>query len=237
MVVMPNHFHCIIENMEIGENVSKMDGYGLDANRDAHGLDANRDAHGFDVDPNAHGLDVNRNAHGLDDNRDTHELDVNRDAHGLDVNRDAHGLDDNRDAHGLDVNRDTHGWDDNRDAHGLDVNRNAHGLDDNRDAHVGAPLRGHPDNHTNPDIHPKYGLHNKKFGAGIGDVMDWFKTMTTNEYIRGVNNHNWQRFEGKLWQRNYYDHIIRDRAAYERISTYIIENAERWDNDKFNGRE
>ena len=36
MVVMPNHFHCIIENMEMDENDSKMDTHGLDA----HGLDA-----------------------------------------------------------------------------------------------------------------------------------------------------------------------------------------------------
>lgn len=108
-------------------------------------------------------------------------------------------------------------------------------------AHVGTPLRGRPivdggrpiddDGRPNPN---KYGLHNKKNGATIGDVMDWFKTMTTNEYIRGVKNDNWQRFDGKLWQRNYYDNIIRNGPNFERISNYINKNPENWENDNFN---
>ena len=28
--------------------------------------------------------------------------------------------------------------------------------------------------------------------------------------MRGVKKHNWQPFYGKLWQRNYWEHIIRD---------------------------
>jgi putative transposase len=108
-------------------------------------------------------------------------------------------------------------------------------------AHVGAPLRGRPD----PELHPesgqrdrpesgeKYGIHNKKYGSTIGDVMDWFKTMITNEYIRGVKNYGWPPFEGKLWQRNYYDHIIRNEPGFVRISEYIINNPIKWENDKF----
>jgi putative transposase len=64
--------------------------------------------------------------------------------------------------------------------------------------------------------------------------MDWFKTMTTNAYIRGVKNDGWRRFDDKLWQRNYYDHIIRDWQDDVRISTYIIDNPAKWDDDKFN---
>jgi hypothetical protein len=29
-------------------------------------------------------------------------------------------------------------------------------------------------------------MHNKQYGVSIPQAMDWFKTMTTNEYIRGV---------------------------------------------------
>ena len=90
--------------------------------------------------------------------------------------------------------------------------------------HVRAPLRGRPE----------YGMDNQKYNATIGDAMDWFKTMTTNEYIRGVKNHNWERFDKKLWQRNYWEHIIRNDTGYHRIANYIIENPENWDTDKFN---
>ncbi|CAN5516566.1 transposase [soil metagenome] len=65
-------------------------------------------------------------------------------------------------------------------------------------------------------------------GSPLQTIIQWFKTMTTNEYIRCVKTLNWNRFEGKLWQRNYYDHIIRNLYSYQMITLYIIENPERW---------
>ena len=38
----------------------------------------------------------------------------------------------------------------------------------------------------------------------------------------------------KNWQENYYDHIIRDDASYQRIKNYIIQNPSNWDEDTFN---
>lgn len=107
-------------------------------------------------------------------------------------------------------------------------------------AHVGTPLRGRPDNDGHPDNagrpndtnHPKYGPNNKKYNATIGDAIGWFKTMTTNEYIRGIKNHNWSPFNGKLWQRNYWEHIIRKDQSYQKISDYIINNPSNWNSDK-----
>jgi REP element-mobilizing transposase RayT len=37
----------------------------------------------------------------------------------------------------------------------------------------------------------------------LGEIVGWIKTMTTNEYIRGVKQLEWTRFDGRLWQRNY----------------------------------
>jgi len=67
----------------------------------------------------------------------------------------------------------------------------------------------------------------------LGDAIGWFKTLTTNEYIRGVKTLNWKRFDNKLWQRSYHDHIIRNGYAYYNISKYIKENPENWKKDKF----
>ena len=39
----------------------------------------------------------------------------------------------------------------------------------------------------------------------------------------------------KIWQRNYYEHIIRNDQSYERISDYIRDNPKRWKEDKFYG--
>ena len=40
-------------------------------------------------------------------------------------------------------------------------------------------------------------------------------------------------FDEQLWQRNYYEHIIRDDKAYLNISNYIINNPQKWGEDKF----
>ena len=69
----------------------------------------------------------------------------------------------------------------------------------------------------------------------IGDMVGAFESITTVEYIRGVKNKNWQPFDGKLWQRNYWDHIIRNGNEYNRISQYIIDNPIKWEDDKLNG--
>jgi len=59
--------------------------------------------------------------------------------------------------------------------------------------------------------------------------------MTTNEYIRGVKNNHWQRFDRKLWQRNYWEYIIRNENEYHRIAQYIMDNPKKWAMDKLNG--
>jgi hypothetical protein len=71
-------------------------------------------------------------------------------------------------------------------------------------------------------------------GSPLRDITRWFKTMTTNEYIREVKNNNWQRFDGKLWQRNYWEHIITNEQEYQNIGTYIINNPSNWDVDILN---
>ena len=37
---------------------------------------------------------------------------------------------------------------------------------------------------------------------------------------------------GKLWQRNYYEHIIRDYDDYNHIRNYIVNNPANWDKDE-----
>ena len=51
-------------------------------------------------------------------------------------------------------------------------------------------------------------------------------TARTREIIKSLDY--------KIWQRNYYEHIIRDEKAYININNYIIENPKRWINDEYN---
>ena len=59
-------------------------------------------------------------------------------------------------------------------------------------ANVGADRRVCPDRDSGSDK----GAHR---GAPLPEIVQWFKTMTTNEYIRGVKQRGWIPFQGRLW--------------------------------------
>lgn len=62
----------------------------------------------------------------------------------------------------------------------------------------------------------------------LGDVVKWFKTLTTVENAKGVTLLGWPRFPGRLWQHRSYDHIVRNAADLERVRRYIEANPWRW---------
>jgi REP element-mobilizing transposase RayT len=70
--------------------------------------------------------------------------------------------------------------------------------------------------------------------APLPRVMQWFKTMTTNAYFAGVRDDGWTPITGKLWQRGYYDHIVRRDEALNDIRQYIIDNPRKWSEDEHN---
>ena len=94
---------------------------------------------------------------------------------------------------------------------------------------VGADLCVCPEHDT--DFDASQGEH---IGSPLPQVVQWFKTMITNEYIRGVKKHDSPPFAGKLWQRNYFDRIIRNEDELNRIREYILYNPLKWQLDKEN---
>ena len=65
----------------------------------------------------------------------------------------------------------------------------------------------------------------------VGDIVGAFKSITTNEYIKKVKSNHWEHFNKRLWQRNFWEHIIRDEKSDQEISKYIISNPQNWIND------
>lgn len=68
----------------------------------------------------------------------------------------------------------------------------------------------------------------------LPDAVHRFKSLTTKQYSDGVNQHDWPPFMGRLWQRNYYEHVIRDDADLNRIRQYIADNPLHWALDREN---
>jgi len=88
---------------------------------------------------------------------------------------------------------------------------------------------------------PQQGRHtglplaeNKQIRASLSALVQWFKTMSTNEYIRGVKNDSWSRFNTRLWQRNYWEHVIRNEHALRQIREYVQNNPLNWQIDQLN---
>jgi putative transposase len=67
-----------------------------------------------------------------------------------------------------------------------------------------------------------------RVGPALGEVVAAFKSATTVQYIQSVKTRAWPAFRQRLWQRNYYEHVIRDEKALARIRLYIDENPARW---------
>jgi putative transposase len=70
--------------------------------------------------------------------------------------------------------------------------------------------------------------------AALSTIVQWFKTMTTNEYIRQVKHSGWPPFPGKLWQRNYFEHVVRNEDELAKIRQYIADNPYRWAEEQEN---
>ncbi len=58
---------------------------------------------------------------------------------------------------------------------------------------------------------------------------------TVGAIVRGFKVGVAKRVGVKLWQRNYYEHIIRNQQSYEQISRYIVNNPINWWTDCYYG--
>jgi len=73
-----------------------------------------------------------------------------------------------------------------------------------------------------------------KPAPALGEIVGVFKSITTHEYVLGIEQHGWPSFSGRLWHRNYYEHIIRNEKVLDNIRQYIAENPMRWEFDREN---
>ena len=63
----------------------------------------------------------------------------------------------------------------------------------------------------------------------VGAIIGQFKSLVTKRL-----NLTQQNLDGSVWQRNYYEHVIRDEESLNRIREYIATNPQRWDLDREN---
>ncbi len=103
---------------------------------------------------------------------------------------------------------------------------------------------------TGPCACPDHGVQTRSIGGGqpqgvaptktggsllsLADVVRRFKSLTTKRYAEGVRGQGWPAFHERLWQRNYYEHVIRGEESLNRIRRYIENNPMSWAFDEEN---
>jgi len=74
---------------------------------------------------------------------------------------------------------------------------------------------------------------NNRAGASpaptVGNIVGGYKSLVANRCLEICKSQN--DYLGKLWQRNYWEHIIRNEHSYQHIADYIFNNPINWDND------
>ena len=63
----------------------------------------------------------------------------------------------------------------------------------------------------------------------IGEYIGMFKSLTLHQWRKICNREG--RLMGSVWQRNYYEHVLRNEADYKEKLRYIQENPDAWDRD------
>ncbi len=76
------------------------------------------------------------------------------------------------------------------------------------------------------------GVDPTKEQLSLPDIVHRIKSLTTHRYMLGVRDKGWPRFDKRLWQRNYYEHIIRNERDYQAIYEYIFANPFNWEKDE-----
>lgn len=66
----------------------------------------------------------------------------------------------------------------------------------------------------------------------LSAIIQNFKSVSTRKVNQKRAALGWH-----LWQRNYYEHVVRDEADMKRIQKYMSENALKWDLDQLNPNE
>jgi REP element-mobilizing transposase RayT len=90
-----------------------------------------------------------------------------------------------------------------------------------------APINCNTINQTKKNESIKQGAINR--APTVGEIVRAFKAQCTHaiNQIRNTPGH-------PVWQRNYYEHVVRNDDGMKRVREYVISNPAKWDNDENN---
>ena len=81
-------------------------------------------------------------------------------------------------------------------------------------------------NHVHFICRIKGGRATARVAPTLGQIVGAYKSIAANECRK-------EGFTGRLWQRNYHEHVIRNESDYREIWTYIDNNPVKWADDRY----
>ena len=81
-------------------------------------------------------------------------------------------------------------------------------------------------NFVNPCDDSRKGCH-----YNLSQVVSKYKSLVANRWLKVCKANN--KYMGNVWQRSFYDHVIRDERDYNEVWQYIEYNPEKWEADKY----
>ena len=64
----------------------------------------------------------------------------------------------------------------------------------------------------------------------ISNIIGSFKSKCSLEYLNYITQNNLNT-SGQIWQRSFYDHVIRNERSLDAVREYISNNPENWEHD------
>ena len=85
-------------------------------------------------------------------------------------------------------------------------------------------------NHLHGLIHLNYRA-TTRVAPTLGQVIGSFKSKCVKDWLCYIKERDIAWY-GKIWQRNYFEHIVRNSTSYDRINDYIEDNQRMWCQNK-----
>lgn len=84
------------------------------------------------------------------------------------------------------------------------------------------------------DVPPSTDRAAARAAPTVGEIVGAYKSLCVHHRLAWVRQHDPGRVLGALWQRNYFEHVIRDEDALADIREYVFNNPQQWALDREN---
>lgn len=81
-------------------------------------------------------------------------------------------------------------------------------------------------------IHLILSINNKIKGVTLGKIIAVLKSKTVTDWLKIIKDKKINSI-ATIWQRNYHEHIIRNKSEYIAYGKYIENNPKEWTNDSY----